>query len=61
MPIKEKGYTQINIESTLSDIMKTTGYVLPEILEVYVISKKSGFYPLFKTQGIFIWLILFKF
>ena len=53
--IKEKGFKQIQRDSTILDILSADGYIVPSILDVYIVSRKSkGFYEAFRNMNTFI-------
>lgn len=46
----EKGYLRVGRKKKIVDILKTDGYVMPFVMEVYVMSKKSPFYEKFLSD-----------
>lgn len=43
----QTGFTNININENLINIMKIEGHVIPMMLEIYVLSEKSPFFNIF--------------
>ena len=46
----ERGYLRVGRKKKISDVLKTDGYVMPFILEVYVMSKASPFFEKFISE-----------
>eukprot|EP01017_Pseudomicrothorax_dubius_P004231 TRINITY_DN107_c0_g3_i3.p1 TRINITY_DN107_c0_g3~~TRINITY_DN107_c0_g3_i3.p1 ORF type:complete len:227 (-),score=70.36 TRINITY_DN107_c0_g3_i3:89-769(-) len=50
---QKKGLKKIDISKTILQILQTKGFVLPQVIEVLIVSRRSKFYPLFlKNSGL---------
>jgi hypothetical protein len=47
---KAKKYVIVSDANTLVEALQTNGYVVPGIPEIFVVSKKSPFFPIFKKE-----------
>jgi hypothetical protein len=50
----EVGYYRVSKTKPIANILKVNGYVMPFVLEVHVLSKKSPFYEKFIKESDFV-------